>query len=139
MSSFINLLDVVYPIGSIYISMDSGANPASTVGGTWASVTGRFLYASSSVNSTGGYEYSYMDLYMDYYYRVLTSVDRAHLATFSGGASATYTDLVQTNAYEISSNLIGSQDSRTPYQLKTAVTWDNKPPYITCKMWYRTA
>ena len=139
MSSFINLLDVVYPIGSIYTSMDSGANPASTVGGTWVQVTNRFLYASSSVKSTGGYEYSYMDLYIDYYYGVLSGADRTHLAIFGGGASATYTSQVQTEAYKISSNLIGSLDSRTPNQLKTASTWDNKPPYITCKMWYRTA
>lgn len=139
MSNFVNLLDVVYPVGSIYMSMDSNANPASVVGGTWAQVTNRFLCASSSVMSTGGYEYSYMDLCIDYYYGVLSGADRTRLATFSGGASATYTELTQSKAYEISSYLIGLLDERTPNQLKTAVTWDNKPPYITCKMWYRTA
>lgn len=39
MSSFVNLLDIVYPIGSIYITNNT-ASPASTIGGTWTAVTG---------------------------------------------------------------------------------------------------
>lgn len=52
MSNFVNLLDVVYPVGSIYISY-SGTSPASIVGGTWKQLTGVVLRAANDTN-TGG-------------------------------------------------------------------------------------
>ncbi|MDD6319612.1 MAG: hypothetical protein PUA63_01955 [Oscillospiraceae bacterium] len=51
-----NLLDYVYPVGSIYMSVNS-TNPASFLGGTWARIQDRFLLAagsSYSAGSTGG-------------------------------------------------------------------------------------
>lgn len=61
------VLNSVYPVGSIYMSMNS-ASPASLFGGTWSQLTGRFLvgvgYPGSNTTSTYGttstYEY-YMD------------------------------------------------------------------------------
>lgn len=44
----------IYPIGAIYMSTSS-ASPASLFGGTWTSISGYFLYATTSnVGSTGG-------------------------------------------------------------------------------------
>ena len=48
----------VYPVGSIYISLNS-TNPSSIFGGTWEQIQGRFLLGVSSshpVNQTGGEE-----------------------------------------------------------------------------------
>ena len=47
MSSFVNLLDIIYPINSIYIT-NSTTSPASTIGGTWASVTGAICGSTSN-------------------------------------------------------------------------------------------
>lgn len=50
------LLDLVYPVGSVYISYNS-ASPAALFGGTWEQIQGRFLLASSEsypAGSTGG-------------------------------------------------------------------------------------
>lgn len=37
MSNFVNLLDIIYPVGSIYFSTSS-VSPASSVGGTWTQI-----------------------------------------------------------------------------------------------------
>lgn len=38
MASWISLLDIVYPVGSLYMSTSS-VSPASIVGGTWSTIT----------------------------------------------------------------------------------------------------
>ena len=52
------IVDLVYPVGSYFITESSNFNTATKVanyfGGTWVQVTGRFLYGSSSAGSTGG-------------------------------------------------------------------------------------
>lgn len=52
MSTFVNLLEVVYPVGSIYCST-STTSPATNFGGTWASVTDAFLAAKGPNYITG--------------------------------------------------------------------------------------
>ena len=52
MSNFVNLMDIVYPVGSIYQSM-SATSPASTIGGTWTQLK-TFLYGSTTAKQTGG-------------------------------------------------------------------------------------
>ena len=48
------LIDLFYPVGSVYINMSSAKSPAETLGGTWESITNRFLYSvSSGTNSAG--------------------------------------------------------------------------------------
>lgn len=51
-STWYTLLNLIYPIGSIYISYTS-TSPGSRFGGTWAAITGRFIYANAGT-ATGG-------------------------------------------------------------------------------------
>lgn len=37
MSNFVNLLDIIYPVSSIYITA-SGVSPATSIGGTWTQI-----------------------------------------------------------------------------------------------------
>ena len=58
MAKWISLLEVVYPIGSIYQSTKS-VSPASIVGGTWEQITEKFLFAAGNnyaCGQTGGEE-----------------------------------------------------------------------------------
>ena len=52
------ILDLVYPVGSYFITESSNFNTTTKVanhfGGTWTRVEGRFLYGSSSAGGTGG-------------------------------------------------------------------------------------
>ena len=53
-----NLLDMFYPVGTIYISADANFNPKTSWGGTWVKIENRFLLASGTkgVGNTGGEE-----------------------------------------------------------------------------------
>lgn len=52
MSNFVNLLDIIYPVGSVYITF-SNVSPVDSVGGSWEKIDGKFLYATSTPNQTG--------------------------------------------------------------------------------------
>ena len=47
-----SLLDIVYPIGSVYISYTS-ESPANRFGGTWSAITGRFPYFNAGTTAGG--------------------------------------------------------------------------------------
>lgn len=47
-----NICDLIYPIGSIYLSM-SNTDPSTLFGGTWESINGYYLYAGVGGNTSG--------------------------------------------------------------------------------------
>lgn len=54
--SLSNIADVIYPVGSIYMSANN-VNPSTLFGGTWQALSGRFLLGADSTyaaGSTGG-------------------------------------------------------------------------------------
>lgn len=51
-STWYTLLNLIYPIGSLYFSYTS-TSPATRFGGSWAAITGRFIYANAGIG-TGG-------------------------------------------------------------------------------------
>ena len=50
--AFINLLEAVYPVGSVYIST-LNTSPSSVIGGTWVQITNAALRAATSIGYTG--------------------------------------------------------------------------------------
>lgn len=56
MSSFVNLMDIVYPVGTIFITTDE-TSPAIRFGGTWEQIKDEFLLGASddyTAGSSGG-------------------------------------------------------------------------------------
>ena len=51
--AFVNLLQAVYPVGSVWLSTIN-VSPASVVGGTWQQVEDRFIRTGISATQTGG-------------------------------------------------------------------------------------
>ena len=128
-------VDLIYPIGSIYMSVNS-TNPSTYFGGTWeAWGTGRVPVGIdtsqtefNTVEKTGGSKYL-----------------QAHRHTLTGGSA---------NLYYTS----GSSSNWTIFATETGYKWytdsdikdnsgnnittggsGNLQPYITCYMWKRTA
>lgn len=53
MSNFVNLLDIVYPVGSVFISNNS-VSPADSIGGTWTKLDKDTFICCGTPNTTGG-------------------------------------------------------------------------------------
>ena len=51
--AYVNLGQVMYPVGAIYQSWSS-ISPASLFGGSWSQITEKFLYCANSAGGTGG-------------------------------------------------------------------------------------
>ena len=124
-----DLLDLVYPIGSIYMNTNN-VNPQSIFGGVWQKIEGRFLLGSS-----GGYTLG------------------------SLGGEATHTLTVSEMPKHKPSILLNTQDSYTTgsaanWQIVTNGRYyagdmfleiggnqphNNMPPYLVVNIWKRTA
>lgn len=52
MATWVNLMDIIYPVGSVYSSYTS-TSPASRFGGSWTAITGAFPYYNAGTG-TGG-------------------------------------------------------------------------------------
>ena len=53
------LVDLIYPVGSVYISFNNRADPSMLFGGTWERIRNRFLWAATEngvMGETGGEE-----------------------------------------------------------------------------------
>ena len=128
MSNFVNLLDIVYPVGSIYHSM-SATSPASTVGGTWTQLK-TFLYGSTTAKQTGG----------EATHTLTVNEMPAHAHTVN--INIQHVDGSITSAESLTSGL--QRGGRRRYFDTTSVdgggqAHNNLPPYTTCFIWYRTA
>lgn len=53
MANFVNLMDIIYPVGSIYITT-STTSPADSIGGTWEQIENCLLSASGDVYNLAG-------------------------------------------------------------------------------------
>lgn len=47
------LIDILWPVGSVYISTDA-ANPSTKFGGTWSQITGGFIYGTTATSGNKG-------------------------------------------------------------------------------------
>ena len=126
------IADIIYPIGSIYISVNS-TSPSTLFGGTWQRIEDVFLLGASSTSQkdvagdTGGEETHTLT--------INEMPTHNHAAWLNGGGSASGygLDYTYTNEYrsydgnDIIDNRGGGQ------------AHNNMPPYLVVYMWKRTA
>lgn len=137
MSNFVNLLDIIYPIGSVYITF-SATSPANAVGGTWELLENVFLYSSTGTTGTIGGERTHtlttdeipshkhaLELPMIVPWReILLNVWNTPQWTNHGT-----TDYYgQTDPNRVTTDCVGGGQAH-----------NNMPPYITVYMYRRTA
>lgn len=128
------ILDNVYPVGSIYMSVNS-TNPKNLFGGTWEQIQGKFLFGMNSsypAGSTGG-EITHK----------LTSAEMPTHAHYmaSGNASGDGTWKPQNGWYLVSSVTTDTTTWWAQIGMDNAggsEAHNNMPPYLSVYIWKRT-
>ena len=95
MSKFVNLLDIIYPVASMYITT-SNVSPATTIGGTWTKISGGACLAAydSTTGYTGSKTISYNQMPVHFHAQYVTAnsgnpnIVRKDYAADSGSAGA---------------------------------------------------
>ncbi|EAX98435.1 hypothetical protein TVAG_413320 [Trichomonas vaginalis G3] len=144
------ILQTVYPIGSIYTSMNS-TRPETVLGfGTWTQIVDRFLYCANSSKETGGSKtISGENLPAhSHYIDLSTSQAGWHKHRFwdwsamKKGKGYDVKDNVQfaINCFWGSTQGDGNHTHRVSgYTQTTGQSKDYMPPYMTVYAWYRNA
>lgn len=121
-----NIADVIYPIGSIYMSMNN-INPSIIFGGTWTQINDdRFLLCSSSSKQTGGSKKISVDQLPEHDHRIYCTA-----LPDSGGPGIRRTWYADGDGYTAFDTGINTGSTGTGQ--------DYLPPYITIFAWYRVA
>lgn len=127
-----NILEMVYPVGSIYMSAAS-VNPTTLFGfGTWEQIQGRFLLAAGSsyaAGATGG----------EATHTLTVDEMPAHRHSFTYPVSCNPTSDKQIN-YNWGTETARFQNTLT--ETKNAgggAAHNNMPPYLAVYIWKRTA
>lgn len=151
------LIDMIYPIGSIYISVNA-MNPSSIFGGTWEQLKDRFLLASGDVYSAGSIggesthkltenelpshrhsipelngetsetgDHNHIGAAMDWHTTAYAQGAEGNLGTGSNGRTSTAGNHKHT---------IKTISSNTGY-LGSGIAHNNMPPYLAVNMWKR--
>lgn len=148
------VLDNVYPIGSIYMNVNS-TNPGTLFGGTWEQIQGRFLLGMSSsypAGSKGGEQtvvltMSQMPKHDGHVGSGTISPDGVPtIGNFNGfldievmtryGDSGRGWSVFEGNEMHPACNYIGGTDILSEGQ---AEAHNNMPPYLSVYIWNRTA
>ena len=122
-----DVVDLIYPVGSIYMSVNS-TSPSTLFGGTWEKIKDTFLLASGDIYSNGatGGEATHT-LTID---EMPSHTHKTNMRHYQGSASTTYYSSSWTNqkAVEIGIDNTGGDQPH-----------NNMPPYLTVNVWKRTA
>ena len=152
------LLDLVYPIGAVYLSLNA-ANPATLFGGTWAAIEGKFLLAADSAHgaaTTGGAAtHTLTTAQMPAHsHRVLGYADAENVGHDHGipnirtGQSGEYGVYAETWGYGSGSRELNTWFVDITHNHRVDITSQSAgsgtafslmPPYLAVYMWKRTA
>lgn len=125
-----NILSKVYPVGSIYMSLEP-TDPGTLFGGTWERLKDRFLLAAGarySAGATGG-EATH----------TLTKDEMPshnHYAAINGGTDSYGQN--RTTIGSFANKAQGYSDSSTIFATGGGNAHNNMPPYLAVYMWKRT-
>lgn len=145
--SYVSILDFIYPVGSIYMSVNS-ADPGGFIGGTWERIKDRFLLSAGDTYAAGNTGGSANSVVVSHSHE-----QTAHSHGFSGG------DKVWTTASgstEPGNQISGSSKyyaatAKKDYTWRTRTTSENPdikstgesgvgknmPPYLVVYVWKR--
>lgn len=126
-------IDKIYPVGSIYMSVNS-TNPGTLFGGTWQRIEGRFLLGASSTygaGSTGG----------EASHTLTTNEMPNHVHDASNGVGSHFVTDGRESGYGSARLSQGGGAFVLSGLMTTGGGWshNNMPPYLSVYIWKRTA
>ena len=154
-SDVTDLIDVIYPVGSIYMSVNS-VNPSTLFGGTWEQIKDTFLLATGDTyanGSTGGEAtHTLTENEMPSHTHIQDShnhTQNPHSHTIgslkryvvNGNAAAAVGDgYGNSNNYKTGNTTATNKEATATNQnTGGGQAHNNMPPYLTVYMWKRTA
>lgn len=82
MATWVNLMDIIYPVGSVYSSYTS-TSPASRFGGSWTAITGAFPYYNAGTGTGGSNSHTLtIDEMPSHHHQLLAVEDNGNVATW---------------------------------------------------------
>ena len=137
------ILDNVYPVGSIYMSVNS-TNPKNLFGGTWEQIQGKFLFGMNSsypAGSTGGeitHKLTWNEMPEHYHEGLYYSYqDTENLITLNAG-SASYHIPWGSSDYAGDYGAGTGEKELITGSAGSGVAHNNMPPYLSVYIWKRT-
>lgn len=143
------LVDLIYPVGSIYMSVNT-VSPATLFGGTWEQLKDRFLlgagytYANGAIG--GNKEHSHLyGIKFGAYYRAMALEQNASAGLLQyGDPTKPVNSTVNVDSAETTINNAVQTSTKTTSMSHYAITTDtsienNIPLYLVVYMWKRTA
>ena len=136
------VLDTYYPVGSIYISVNS-TSPEKLFGGTWAKINGRFLVGTGTATDRIGTSrtFNVWETGGLFNHNHITSIGMdnsgALYQALDSSAFPYYGSIVLSNIKR--GLLMGAQiASNQPARISLTSLEDGVPPYYAVNMWERT-
>lgn len=141
--SFVPLLDLIYPVGSIYMSVNA-ADPGTLIGGTWERIKDRFLLSAGdtyAAGKTGGSANAVVVKHLhqpssgDGFNAYMSGAgERVRVGT-STASSARYTIVGKKNAS--SADASGLRFAGSTDYTGSDGAGKNMPPYLAVYVWQR--
>jgi len=133
-----SLIDLIYPIGTVYQSSVASFNPNTKWGGTWVKIEGRFLFGSDTtrtVGSTGGAEKVTIGLNQ--------IPDHSHMyedTTHVCNEEKIYNSVMDTSRLYATSSLNSVSRSTSAIDREDPQSQlDIMPSFMVVNIWHRTA
>ena len=124
----VNLILAAYPVGSIYMSVNS-TDPGTLFGGTWERITGKFLLAATDNGSSGASQ------------AAGNTGGEATVALNGSHIPKTFwhTDPLTGDSLHLLFNSGSNFGINAGPSATTGTAHNNMPPYLSVYIWKRTA
>lgn len=136
-----NIVDLIYPVGSIYISVNS-TNPANLFGGTWEQIKDRFLLACGDTyknGETGGEATHTLTI------KEMPNHNHAQITGLSGSQVLHFVSS-SGNTFRQAAVITNTGNTHADYDGEASTSYtgggqahNNMPPYLAVFMWKRIA
>lgn len=130
MSNYVNLMDIVYPVGSVFISNNS-VSPADSIGGTWTKLDNDTFICNGTPGATGGANE-----------RKLSIANLPSNIWLTGGTCKNFGLPAQLSTLFSNGNMFGIEASRITDNASEQYSYepfDNRPKYRAFSIYFRTA